>query len=200
MIKNINRAYAAGYIDGDGCFSLQKEIIKTRMSAKFNAGLIISSTNKEVLDWFKETFGGTVRLVKRNKMPFGHKLVYHYRLGKIKGAEFTSQIWPYLVEKKEEASIFINFATSSSVSEKESLIERIKIQKNFTNLVCKLLKEQFELEKLTIRPSEIDFAYLAGFIDAECCLGIQKYKSNYTGNYHHKIQLTCNNTKFPVFK
>jgi hypothetical protein len=67
-------------------------------------------------------------------------------------------------------------------------------------LATKECKEIFEKEKNTIVPTEEDFAYLAGFIDAECCFCIQRYRCNNNQNFLYKILLQCNNTKTPVFK
>jgi len=59
IIKNTTLAYAAGYIDGDGCFNIRKEPYKNKTSSKYPAVLIIASVNPEVqinensqvLDW-----------------------------------------------------------------------------------------------------------------------------------------------------
>ena len=69
-----------------------------------------------------------------------------------------------------------------------------------TNLILFSLKESFEKVKNTIKPSQNDFAYLSGFIDAECCLGIQKDHPKNKPNPTYKIQLQCNNSKSPCFK
>ena len=47
--------------------------------------------------------------------------------------------------------------------------------------------------------TEEDAAYLAGFIDAECCLGISKYKKPKSANFIYKIILSCNNTSPNIF-
>ncbi len=62
------------------------------------------------------------------------------------------------------------------------------------------MKQEFEFSGNTIVPTKENFAYLAGLIDAECCLGIQKYNSENRPNSLYKIQLQCNNTKAPIFK
>lgn len=124
-------------------------------------------------------------------------------MNKKDGLRFTQIIKPYLVEKIDEARIFINFVISNSSVRnihRQCLIEQINSIKNSTNLVSASHKEEFETARNTISPTIEDFAYLAGFIDAECCLGIQKYRSKNKPNYLYKIQLQCNNTKAPVFK
>jgi hypothetical protein len=201
MMKNIKQtdyAYIAGYIDGDGCFYIAKFRAKNRISIKFPMGIIISSTNEKIITWFKNLFGGSQRSVKKND---GHRKNMHYFiLRKIAGVELTTNIFPYLVEKKEEAKVFVNFAHSNNANHKIKLISKMKILKDVTNLVSKYHIEEFEEFKNTIAPTELDFAYLAGFIDAECSLNIQKYLPKDRPNHVYKIILQCNNTKAPVFK
>jgi hypothetical protein len=194
MIEKTDFAYAAGYIDGDGCFHLRKQSIKTRH--KFIASLLVISSVKETMEWFKEMFGGTI--LSKGSLP-GHKPIYHFCL-KGKCFDFVDQIIPFLVEKKMEAIIYRNFFCSSDSLHKDVFIEELRKQKHEINLVSPELKEQFESVRSTISPSAEDFAYLAGFIDAECCLGINRYKSKNRDNFLYKILLQCNNTKAPAFK
>lgn len=198
VIKNTTLAYAAGYIDGDGCFSIRGEPYKNRTSSKYPAALIIASVNPEVLYWLSSMLGGSIQH-KKNSTPT-RKSVYYFHLKKKEAIPFVQDIIPYLVEKIEEAKTFVEFAESKSMKDRNDLIEKMKRLKNSTNLVSANLKPEFEATRNTINPSEYDFAYLAGFIDAECNLGIQKYKPKDRPNYVYKIMLQCNNTKAPVFK
>ncbi|HXB11349.1 MAG TPA: LAGLIDADG family homing endonuclease [Bacteroidia bacterium] len=198
IIKNTTLAYAAGYIDGDGCFSIRKEPYKNKITSKYPAAIVISSVNPEVLYWFKDIFGGSVQ--KNNTHIPNHKYIYYFHLKKTKSINFSKQIMSYLVEKVSEAKTFIDFINSTTTEDKNINIDKMYILKNSTNLVCKSNKIEFESERNTIEPTEEDFAYLAGFIDAECCLGIQRYRSKDKPNFLYKIQLQCNNTKAPVFK
>jgi LAGLIDADG-like domain len=50
-------AYLSGYIDGDGCFYIGKNI----RPIKYRSGIIISSTNKEILRFFKKMEIGTLK-------------------------------------------------------------------------------------------------------------------------------------------
>lgn len=194
MIEKTDLAYASGYIDGDGCFSLRKQSIKSRQ--KFMATLIVISNVYETMKWFKKIFGGNI--LKKNARQ-GHKSCYHFCVTG-KGSEFVKDLIPYLVEKKEEASIYRAFCMSNEITAREKYINALKSQKHEINLVFPEFKKDFEILCKTIQPSIEDFAYLAGFIDAECCLSINRYKSKNRDNYLYKILLQCNNTKAPVFK
>ena len=192
MIKNTDLAYAAGYIDGDGCFYIGKSL------RKFISHLIVISTDKEILLWFKKLFRGNISSAKIVNAT--HKPVYHFNQKKKDGTIFTKNIIHYLVEKQEEAKLFIAFSESTDVQERMSFIEKMKSIKHFTNLVSKDHKSEFEAIRSAIIPTKEDFAYLAGFIDAECSLGIIKDKAKNKPNHTYKIMLQCNNTKHPIFK
>lgn len=201
MKKNINKtdlSYLAGYIDGDGCFFISKTTNKNRTAYKFPQAIIITSVNKEILTWCKQLYNGSIST--QHDVPKGQKPLHHYSLRKLKAVPLVRNIYPYLVEKREEAHVFLDFATSKNVGEKFNLISKMHILKDDTNLVSRSHIEEFEQFKNTITPTIEDFAYLAGFIDAECCLSIGKYKPKNGPNYTYKIMLQCNNTKTPVFK
>lgn len=114
--------------------------------------------------------------------------------------KFAQSILSYLVEKREEAEVFIHFANAESNDEKMLCINKMKILKKYTNLVLESHKPEFEAIRNTITPSLEDLAYLAGFIDAECSFGIQKYRAKNKPNNLFKGFLHCNNSKAPVFK
>ncbi len=58
MIKNTDLAYAAGYIDGNGCFYIEKCFVENRF--KYRCFMAINSNEIENLQWFQKIFGGTL--------------------------------------------------------------------------------------------------------------------------------------------
>lgn len=195
MIDNTKFSYAAGYIDGDGCFSIRKHRVKNRF--KYISCILVVSTVLETMEWFQREFGGNI--LTKTPRP-GHKVTYHFCLNGEKSTPFIEGILPFLVEKKMEAQVYLKFVKSRDSFEKDMLIDLITDQKENQNLVSGNLKNEFELTRNTIFPCLEDFSYLAGFIDAECCLGINRYRSKNRENFLYKILLQCNNTKAPVFK
>lgn len=194
MIKSTDLAYAAGYTDGDGCFHIG--IINTENRIKFRYLFIINSTEIENVQWFQKTFGGT--LTTKRKFKENHKPLHRYVL---KGKEFDifKKVESFLVEKLEEFKIFDKFRNPIYRLEREDLIIQMNNLKDNANLIPKSIKQNLESIRNTINPTIEDYAYLAGFIDAECCLNIQKYIPKNRHNPVYKIQLQCNNTKSPCF-
>ena len=71
--------------------------------------------------------------------------------------------------------------------------------KNESNLIPASIKHAVESVRNTIIPTQEDFAYLAGFIDAECSLDIQKRMQKKGKNPNYRMQIQCNNSKAPCF-
>jgi len=191
-------AYFAGYLDGDGCFYIGKYSSKKRMRQRYVVSIVISSVNKHTLDRFKEVFGGSVRLVKAAHD--NNKSLYQFITRKNDSVLICKNIMPFLVEKRDECALALKFAQTNDVHEKEIMINQMRSLKDTANLVSKHHKSEFQIFRNTINPSENDFAYLSGFIDAECCLNVNKYKPREKPNYTYKISLLVNNSKAPVFK
>jgi LAGLIDADG DNA endonuclease family protein len=196
MIEKHILAYCAGYIDGDGCFHIRRQETKTG-NIKYQAKFILSSTDQNILYFFKEIFGGVVRL-SGNKINT-HKPQYHFILEN-KNLEIFRNVIPYLVEKRDEANLFLNYFKASSKIDRQHLFEEMKHVKNHQNLVFQIQVDEFKELSQTENCSSFDYAYLAGFIDAECSLGITRSKDPKRPNFLYKIYLHCNNTKWPVFR
>jgi len=60
--KQTNYAYAAGYVDGDGCFYIGKILPKRRLSYKFPVSIVVVSVNINILNIFKNLYGETIKI------------------------------------------------------------------------------------------------------------------------------------------
>lgn len=185
-------AYAAGYIDGDGCFYLGE--IKT--SPFYQDTFSIVSTHLDNIEWFKEHFDGTIQVKisrQKNRLPS-----YHFVFSK-DGYKFLPRIRPFLVEKGRECDAFLKFRSPLFHKERDSLIKAMKLLKEKSNIIPYSLKTDIESIRNTDTISHMDYAYLAGFIDAECSLDINKTMQKGGKNPTYRAQLQCNNTKSPFF-
>lgn len=187
-------AYLAGYIDGDGCIfiGLHKNHTKKRIN------LIVASTNEQVLQLFKSNFGGNINLVKTTNKSW--KQQFTWTLAKTDTLKLLPNIIPFLVEKKQFAEMAIEFHQIQCEAAAIKFVEHARKFKSTSNLVQKYQKIDFEFVKNTINPTELDYAFMAGFIDAECCLSVSKSKAANRTIPYYKIMLVCNNTRAPIFK
>jgi hypothetical protein len=181
-------AYAAGYIDGDGCFQIGNQ--------RWGSHLVIVSVRKEPINWFMDHFEGSCRAIHpRTSNRF---ISYHFRFSE-KGLESLKNIYPYLVEKRQECEIFSEYRNSFGESLKSPLAEKMNMLKNCFGLIQNNIKEELTAIRNTISPTIEDFAYLAGYIDAECSLDINRRMQPKGKTFTYRPQLQCNNTKYPFF-
>lgn len=188
---NTDLAYLAGYIDGDGCFYIGKNI----NPIKYRSGIIISSTNKDILRFFQKRFGGGCVFGKKNLRFKTYNIINQWIIGGSCGYNLTQQLLPYIHEKKEDAKYFIKFIGEKTQFVKDELINQVRIYRNTENLVTIDIVKEINNISTCNDFSEEDLAYLAGFIDSECALCISKYKPKNSPNKTYKILLQCNNTK-----
>lgn len=199
MIEKHVLAYTAGYTDGDGCFSITRTQ-RPNGTFKYRCSFIISSTDKNIIDFFCKNFPGVRRLSDDRVKYTKQKPQYHFIIRGKKSISFIEMIIPFLVEKKEEAIIFCNFIKSNCIEEKEFFMKKIKEVKDSCNLIFESDKKILSEHLNSIIPCELDFAYFAGFIDAECSLGIFRSKTKTNPNFVYKMLIQCGNTKLPIFK
>lgn len=85
-------AYAAGFLDGEGCFFVGRNDKIT---------ITCSNTNKAVIDWFKETFGGSSCSTPGRKT--GHRTMFMWQVVSLDALKLLSSIITYLKVKQEQA-------------------------------------------------------------------------------------------------
>lgn len=192
-MKNI-LAYTAGYLDGDGCFFIAKEI----RSQKYRNAIIVNSTDPSIVRFFKNHFGGQTRFNKKNPKFKNYNPINTWMITGKNAVIFCKKVIPFLKEKRNDAFTFLDFMAEECKTIKDDYIQKIKDHRNSSNLITKETIEFLNKVEKESFPVEEDFAYLSGFIDAECNFTISKEKPKNRPNYTYKIILQCNNTKSPT--
>jgi hypothetical protein len=101
----ISSEYAAGFMDGEGCIN-----VSSCRSSLFIRVLIVN-TNKEVLELFKQRWGGNIQQNKRYKDNW--KTSFTWRVSHISCFNFLTDIYPFLIVKKKQAEAAFVFFDSS---------------------------------------------------------------------------------------
>lgn len=185
-------SYLAGYIDGDGCFFLKHE----KSPEKYRAYLIISSTYKPVLSHFANIFGGHITKCPTKKV--NYKQQYHWTIRGKFAAKLSNKITPFLIEKRRHAHLLIHFTQIKCKITKSNIINQIKyIRKHY--MIDKNTIPNIRLNPINGFKHDWEYAYLAGFIDAECCFQISTHHPKDKPNPTYKIVLRCNNTNPNIF-
>lgn len=98
-LKETDLIYAAGFLDGEGCFELLGPAHKSCIRIK------VYNSYKPVIDWFLETFGGSYYNAGRMSI----KPMYAWSITGENCVNFCKLIIPFLKEKKRQAEIIVEF-------------------------------------------------------------------------------------------
>lgn len=111
MKKETDLAWAAGFIDADGCIriGMKKPYGPSgNITPQFYVEVSASQMTRSPLDKLKDMFGGSVLDVSRHKS----KVNWQWKLSCGKAMECLEEILPYLVLKTEEAEVCIELQRS----------------------------------------------------------------------------------------
>lgn len=108
-LDKVQRAYAAGFIDADGCISLiRNKSHSCKRGYRHRSYVAMTNTNLAICQRMKAWFGGTVSSTAR--VLTGHKRVYQWRLNSLSEIDnCLTQIRPYLFVKRKQADIVMDF-------------------------------------------------------------------------------------------
>lgn len=171
-------SYIAGFIDGDGCIFIRK------IKDGFQSGIQISQSRTNVLQIFKNYFGGNISQnhVKKTKESNAMRNQYCLVIRSNQYKSIINYISNYVVIKTEQINslkkmmMYVNKVNMNN--EKTELYERCSnANKNKT----------FDEHHL----SKINADYISGLFDAEGCLYINKNNTN-----KHYISIT--QTTYPA--
>ena len=106
----MNKQYAAGFFDGEGC------IIITKTTKQYALRCTLGNTNREVLEQLKSQWGGCIKLHNGFKVKAG----WQWDIAANQAAHFLTDISPFLVIKREEALLGLEFQQEVSNRTKHS--------------------------------------------------------------------------------
>lgn len=105
--------YLAGIVDGEGCFSIGAGRRQKWGVINYNNALVIANTNLNLIKWLHENFGG--HYFEGKKQRPNNKTHYVWRVLKRKDIELlTLAILPYLIVKREQAKVMLDFVRLDS--------------------------------------------------------------------------------------
>lgn len=102
-------AYMAGILDGEGCLTIGDHSGNRKNGDKhFQVIIAVSSTDKVLVDWLYDTFGGYRGEYSRNQTPKSSlRKVYRWQCSGDRLLHICQITLPYLVIKKRQAEILI---------------------------------------------------------------------------------------------
>jgi len=107
-LTDVEFAYMAGIIDGEGCLSIFKlgKDYKTRQRDYLAAKLTITNTSLVLLDWIVERFGG--KIGTRTKIK-NRKTCYYWHAHGDRLDFILEHCTPFLTEKKNRGEVLKEF-------------------------------------------------------------------------------------------
>lgn len=103
--KEIKLAYAAGFLDGEGCIRISKRNPRNGRSTSYNLLVSIAQKDGNIMDWLFGNFGGMVYLKNKNK----DNWIYEWRVTEVKAYNFLKELLPFIKYKKKQAELAIQF-------------------------------------------------------------------------------------------
>lgn len=106
-------AYLAGLIDGEGCIYIGRSYAKAIVSRTTGSrqylflSVSVTSTTLPLMLWLKKNFGGSYR--SKRPQQDNWRECYGWRLMSRQAAEMLRRTLPYLIVKKEQAEIALEF-------------------------------------------------------------------------------------------
>ena len=114
-------AYAAGYIDGEGCLYVDTSTLALRLQ--------IGSCYPGCLKWLYETFGGTMHKKTIPKGSKKNRTAYRWEMRSAPLKPFLMGLLPFAKEKKSQMELGLQFLETRDRTEKAELAAQIKALK-----------------------------------------------------------------------
>jgi len=128
MTSELQRAWAAGFIDGEGCLTVVACTAKGCSREQYQGILDVCQAKPAPLDALVGLFGGGVR-------PAGPEgLHYRWRLHGHQAARVVEAVLPYLVAKRRQAELFLEFCTLKGTRGKLRSVETMARQAEILTL------------------------------------------------------------------
>ena len=113
-LSNEELAYIAGIIDGEGHLGISKNTTKRQRqrNPKYQSEICVINTDKRLMDWLESKMGGLINARNMNGKNVKKdiwKISYRWRIQESLHPELLNLILPYLVIKKRQAELIIEY-------------------------------------------------------------------------------------------
>jgi len=108
--SGIHLAYLAGIVDGEGCIHIGYYFNKSQNRSVYHSLLQITSTDKCLIDWLTEIFGGHYSVYTEAQTPKNSTLKpYNWKASGERLTHLCELLIPYAIIKKEQLKIMLEF-------------------------------------------------------------------------------------------
>lgn len=138
-------AYLAGIIDGEGCIT-----VLVNSTGSFTLRVEVGSTSKELVEWFSEKVEQVPIFFTKSKTEL-HKDSYNVMATGDKAKRLLEKILPYLIVKKKQASIALEYPSSDNrkmIDSRKRYTAEDKLKQAIVYIQLKELNKTGKLEEL----------------------------------------------------
>jgi len=108
-MDDVTLAYAAGFLDGEGTITANYRVSPKTATPALHYRVMVFNTNREILEWFRDTFGGRTSLYGSPRHEH-HKQVYSWWVSSQEAASVLRLLLPYLRIKRRQAELVLQMA------------------------------------------------------------------------------------------
>lgn len=112
MVEEIDYAYLAGIVDGEGTIAIiknKKSKRNTYRTDSYRLQLVVTNTNGDLMEWLITNFGGAASPHKGDKRNPNSKRWFAWHLHGLKAIKILTKIEPYLIIKHENVEVAFAF-------------------------------------------------------------------------------------------
>lgn len=122
MVTELELAYTAGILDGEGCIRANKQKSGTAVIR-----VHITNTDEILIKWLHQKFGGYVWKESKAYME-NAKIRFVWELSSKKAEEFLKKVKPFLLIKKDRVELALRIQArkkqGAALSERDKLLEK----------------------------------------------------------------------------
>lgn len=162
-MNNYQRQFIAGLFDTDGCFYAVPS--KNATSIKF------ANRSQDLIDYIARFYTGS----QSTWYNIAGNLAHEFRIAAAERAIFLKDISPYLISKRDQAELLAEYVATIGPGGK-AVSPEVKARRNEIARKIKALKREHTSPPGGPVPTD---AYLAGAIEGDGSIGIQKHQRLY---------------------
>lgn len=147
-------AWTAGLLDGEGSFAIKRSVRKDTYLCNYQVWLVCGMSdiepNRVALERLHKTFGGNIT-IRKAKPELNRRGVITWTAVSQVALRCLKLIYPYLVVKKEQARLLVEFQETckSRTGVKKDLAKKLKQEEYFYELRKLNFKNKLYLQRLS---------------------------------------------------
>ena len=113
-LTETQKAYIAGFFDGEGCFFVQRMVNASRSNPNytqesFTPSIVVDNSNRAVLETIRGWVGFGSQLVHTQFDHGKRSDIWHYRISGPDAVNLALALLPYLIVKRTQAELLASF-------------------------------------------------------------------------------------------